>query len=345
MFKNLTAYRIAPGWTLDFQALEAELAKAVFVPCGLTQQKSSGWVPPRGKPHAPLIESFDGNVLLQLQTEQRVVPGSVVKRRTDELADRIEQATGRRPGKKQTKELKEQALLELLPMAFTKQASTRVWLCPRERLVLLDTASQGWCDEITTLLIKAADGLALSMIHTEMSPSAAMAHWLGSGEAPYQFSIDRECELKSADEMKSVVRYARHPLDTDEVKAHILSGKMPTRVAMTWRDRVSFLLTESLQLKKLAILDVVFEGSAIGLGKADQDEAFDANVAIAMGELTALLPDLLEALGGEQHFDRPAPTPGALATPLASGPSAAPAVARPVDQTVAATDADDAPPW
>jgi len=333
VFKNLTAYRIGPGWTLNFQDLEAELTKGLFVPCGLTQQKSSGWVPPRGKPHASLIESIDGHLLLQLQSEQRVVPGSVVKRRTDEMADRIEQATGRRPGKKQTKELKEQALLELLPMAFTKQASTRVWLCPKERLVLLDTASQAWCDEITTLLVKANEGLALSMIHTEMSPSAAMAHWLGSGEAPYQFSIDRECELKSADEMKSVVRYARHALDTDEVKAHIISGKMPTRVAMTWRDRVSFLLTESLQLKKLAILDVVFEGSAIGLGKADQDEAFDANVAIAIGELTALLPDLLEALGGEQHFDRAVPMPGSLPTQ-----SAAP-------QALAATQAEDAPPW
>jgi len=309
VFKNLTAYRIGPGWTLNFQDLEAELTKALFVPCGLTQQKSSGWVPPRGKPHAPLIESIDGHLLLQLQSEQRVVPGSVVKRRTDEMADRIEQATGRRPGKKQTKELKEQALLELLPMAFTKQASTRVWLCPKERLVLLDTASQAWCDEITTLLVKANEGLALSMIHTEMSPSAAMAHWLGSGEAPYQFSIDRECELKSADEMKSVV--SRQVMAT----------------------RVSFLLTESLQLKKLAILDVVFEGSAIGLGKADQDEAFDANVAIAIGELTALLPDLLEALGGEQHFDRAVPMPGSLPTQ-----SAAP-------QALAATQAEDAPPW
>ena len=60
-----------------------------------------------------------------------------------------------------------------------------------------------------------------------MSPAVAMAHWLGTGEAPYAFTIDRECELKSADEMKSVVRYARHPLDTDEVKQHIVSGKMP----------------------------------------------------------------------------------------------------------------------
>lgn len=296
MFKNLTVYRMGPDWAASALQIEAELDKARFVECGATQEKSQGWVEPRGIEHAPLVESVGGHLLLKLMTEQRVVPASVVKRRTDEMADHIERTTGRKPGKKQSKELKEQALLALLPMAFTKQSATRVWIAPRERLVVLDCGSQGKADEVVTMLIKMLDGLALTLVQTEMSPAVAMAHWLGTGEAPYQFSIDRECELKSADEMKSVVRYARHPLDTDEVRQHILSGKMPTKVAMTWRDRVSFLLTESMQLKKLAFLDVVLEGAV----KGSKDEVFDADAAIATGELVQLIPDLLEALGGEQ---------------------------------------------
>lgn len=243
MFKNLIVYRIGEGWSASASQLEAELDKARFVPCGLTQQKSSGWIEPRGEKHGPLVEVIGGQWVLRLMTEQRVVPGSVVKRRTDEIADQIEEQTGRRPGKKQTKELKEQALLELLPMAFTKVAASWVWIAPKQRLLVLDCGSQAKADEIVTLLVKAMDGLAVSLIQTEMSPAVAMAHWLGTGEPPYQFSVDRECELKSPDEMKSVVRYARHPLDTDEVKQHIQAGKVPTRVALSWRDRVSFVLT------------------------------------------------------------------------------------------------------
>ena len=90
------------------------------------------------------------------------------------------------------------------------------------------------------------------------------------------------------------MRYARHRLDTDEVKQHVEGGKMPTRLALTWNDRVSFVLTEGLQLKKLAFLDVVFEGTSTG-----KDDGFDADVAIATGELQKALPALLEALGGE----------------------------------------------
>ena len=168
------------------------------------------------------------------------------------------------------------------------------------------------------MLVEALPGLALHLLHTDMSPAVAMAHWLGTGEAPYRFSVDMECELKAADELKSVVRYARHPLDTDEVKQHILSGKMPTRLALTWRERVSFLLTEGLTLRKLDFLDVVFEGVAMG-SRADQDESFDANAALTIGEMLGLIPDLLEALGGEQRFDGEAAMPRVAD----AGPSAA----------------------
>ena len=120
-----------------------------------------------------------------------------------------------------------------------------------------------------------------------------MAHWLKEQEPPVGFSIDRECELKSADEAKAVVRYGRHPLDIDEVREHIKQGKLPTKLAMTFYDRVSFVLTESLQIKKLTFLDTVFEG------QKQDDGGFEADVAIATGELSKLIPDLIDALGGE----------------------------------------------
>jgi recombination associated protein RdgC len=102
--------------------------------------------------------------------------------------------------------------------------------------------------------------------------------------------------VKAADEMKAAVRYARHNLDTDEVKAHLTSGKMPTRLALTWKERVSFTLTDAMTIKGIKFLDIVFDGRA---GKPAKDEAFDVDAAIATGELSRLLPALIEALGGE----------------------------------------------
>ena len=295
MFKNLIVYRIAAGWSVGAAQMQESLEKARFVECGATQPISSGWVEPRGVAHAPLAEVVAGQLLLKLATEQKVLPAAVVKRRVDEMAAHIEKSSGRKPGKKQKKELKEDAVLELLPQAFTKQAAINVWLDAQHMLLLIDASSPARADEVVTLLVKSFEGLSVSHVATVESAAVAMTRWLASGEPPAGFTVDRECELKSADEMKSVVRYARHPLDTDEVRRYVNQGKLPTKLALTWQGRVSFLLTDTMQIKKLAFLDGVFEGS-----KPGKDEAFDADAAIATGELRKMIPDLIEALGGEQ---------------------------------------------
>ncbi len=258
--------------------------------------KSLGWIEPRGQANGPLLESVAGQWILKLMVETRALPASVVQpQNAGTRVAQIEASTGRKPGKKETRDLKDDIRLELLPMAFTKQSTLQVWIDREAGLLLIDAASQARADEVVTLLVQTLPGLALSLIDTQVAPVTAMSEWLISQEAPAGFSVDRECELKAADESKAVVRYARHRLDTEEVKQYVSEGKLPTRLALTWDERVSFVLTEGLQLKKLAFLDGVFEGSS-----KQGDDGFDADVAIATGELQKMLPDVLAALGGEK---------------------------------------------
>ena len=287
-------YRIGDGWSPSLEQIEQALDAERFVPCGASQEKAMGWVEPRGETHGPLVEAVNGQRILKLKIETRGVPGSVVTRKAKERSAQIEAAEGRKPGKKEMKEIKEDVKLSLMPMAFSKESSVWVWVDPVEQMLVIDAVSQVKADEVITMLVKSFVGLSLSLINTQISPQSAMASWLITQEAPAGFSVDRECELKAADESKSVVRYVRHALDTDEVKQHVESGKLPTRLALTWEGRVSFSLTEAFQLKKITFLEVVFEATS-----AEKDEGFDADVAIATGELCKLLPDLFEAFGGE----------------------------------------------
>jgi recombination associated protein RdgC len=293
MFKNLIIYRIAATWVADFAALEAALAKSPFAECGLTQERSAGWVPPRREEHGALVENIGGQWVMRFMTEAKMLPASVLARKVQEKADAIEASEGRKPGKKEHKDLKDEARLDLLPVAFTKQGAMWVWIDPQKRILALDTGSQARADEVVGMLVEALPGFALALLDTQTSPQAAMAHWLATEDTPILFSVDRECELKAADESKAGVRYARHPLDIDEVRQHIEHGKVPTRLALTWDGRVSFVLTEGLQLRKVAMLDAVTEG------QSQDDSGFDADVAIATGELSKLIPDLIDALGGE----------------------------------------------
>ena len=292
MFKNLIIYRITPDWQIDLLQVEAALAQLPFMECGATQERSSGWAPPRGDAHGAMAESIAGQWLLRFMVETKVLPGSVLARRVQEKAARIEQETGRKPGKRESRDLKEEAKLDLLPMAFTKQSAMWVWIDTEARFLVLDTSSQSRADEVASALIEALPGLSLALLHTQTSPAAAMAQWLSTQEAPPGFSIDRECELKSESEEKSVVRYGRHPLDIEEVRQHIEQGKLPTKLALTFDGRVSFVLTDGLRLRSIQLQDVARDDGGAESG-------FDADVAIITGELARLLPALTVALGEE----------------------------------------------
>lgn len=297
MFKNLTLYKILPGWSPSIEQIESALDTARFVPCGATQDSSAGWVEPRGEAHGPLVESVAEQLIFRFMIETKSVPGAVVKKKAQEEADHIEATTGRKPGKKETRQLREDALLALLPQAFARQSAVWVWIDRKNGWLVTDASSQGKIDIIITALVRAFDGLSLSLLQTRVTPQTAMTQWLSAEspeEWPGSFHIERECELKSADEEKSVVRFNRHNLATDEVRKHIAEGKLPTRVAMSWDGRVGFVLTESMTIKKLAFLDGVFDDRS-----DDADSGFDADVALATGELQKLIPALIEALGDE----------------------------------------------
>lgn len=304
MFKNACYFRIADGFELPaLAALEKALQKTRFVPCGPTQAESSGWVPPRGAKHTQLAELVGGQLILKLCTEKRAVPASAVKAAVDEKIERYKKETGQeRVAARAKKEFKEEALLDLLPRAFTKRINTLLWLAPEQKLLVVDSGTLAGADRIVSSLLAclieipgAGAPLDLQLIQTNLSPAAAMAHWLSTREAPYHFTVDRDCELKTPDEQKSSVRYTRHTLDTDEVAQHIAAGKVPTQLAMTWNDRVSFVLSDAGQVRRIKLLDVVMEG----VDKPGKDEdGFDADAAILTGEMAGLLPELLEALGG-----------------------------------------------
>ena len=289
IFYRLTLSDFSTGSWLD-DAIDAHS----FEPCGPNQEKSIGFVPPRGEEHGVLVESIGGQLIMKLMIETRTVPGSAITLKTKERVAHIEATTGRKPGKKETREIKDDIKLELLPTGFLRQSASLIWIDPVARLMVIDAASQARADEVVTMLVKAINGLACHLIDTRVSPTAAMSEWLSSQVPPAGFTVDRDCELKAADESKAVIRFSRSPLDTEEVKHYVESGKLPTRLALTWNSRVSFVLTDSLAIKRIQFLDVVFEAHL-----TSKQDGFDADVSILTGEMGKLIPDLLGELGGE----------------------------------------------
>jgi recombination associated protein RdgC len=188
---------------------------------------------------------------------------------------------------------------ELRARALTRRQITRAWIDPAAGWFAIDSAGTARAESVVETLGDTLGSFAPLEIETERSPHAAMTAWLMRGEAPGRFSIDDELELHAADKSKTIIRYTRHPLDGKEIHAHLSTGKYPTRLAMTWNDRVSFVLTDKLQVKRLEFLEVSQETTEGG--ELDPLEQFDVDFAVMAGELGNLLKDLTQVLGNSSN--------------------------------------------
>ena len=158
----------------------------------------------------------------------------------------------------------------------------------------LDTASPSKAEEILSALGKALYHLPVEPIHVEISPTTAMTEWILSGHAPSNFSIDQDAELRASGEKAAAVRYVKHALDNEDIQKHVQAGKQCTRLALTWNDRVSFVLTENLDIKRIAPLDVLDQDDS--KMPADEQEKFDSDFTLMCAELNLMLAGLLDAL-------------------------------------------------
>lgn len=290
MFKNATLYRLIGDQSITATLLSMMALTAQFSPTGPTQVKSIGWVPPREK-NAPMAELIAGHIIMAAMIETRAVPASAINKLVDAMAIASEKLTGRKPGKKQRREFKDQALLELLPQAFPKAAQIPVWIDPAAGLVVLGTASSAQADDVATLMVQSL-GLKLVPVQTKMSPASVLSAWLADGDAAAPFALGSEAALRATGDSAESVRYINAELDTDDVKGHLSGGKVAQSLGLFYLDRVDFVLTDGLVLKKIVL------GIPPASGEAPAD-AFGADVAMATGELAPMLNDLIVALGGE----------------------------------------------
>ena len=204
----------------------------------------------------------------------------MVKEETKLRALELEQKQGYKPGRKQLRDLAERITTELLPRAFAKRRVTRAWIDPVGRWVVVDAASPARAEELLEHLRNTLGELPVTRLETQLSPQGAMTQWLTAGEAP------------------ATVRYLRHDLSVKEIRGHIDGGKFATRVGLLWNDRLSLLLLEPFQLKRVKSL-VMVQGGEEGAAQNPADQ-FEADFALMTGECGSLLKDLVEALGGEK---------------------------------------------
>ncbi len=294
-FKNLVVYRLPVGWNVPATELESHLEKRALQPCSPFEMLSRGWV--AATDSGRLVHTVNQQHLIALGVNQKLLPASIIRQEALTRAQALADSQGFPVGRRQMRELKMRVTEELRARALTRRRTTRAWIDPGGGWCIVDAASPGKAEEVIDALRDSLDSFAVQLLNTQRTPHTSMGAWLAHGDAPGRFAIDQDLELQTADKSKSIVRYARHPLDGADIRAHLSSGKYPTRLGLTWNDRVAFVLTDRLQLKRVEFLEM--RPDVPEEPEANAAEQFDIDFTLMCGELAKLLDDLVQSLGGE----------------------------------------------
>lgn len=294
-FKNLAIYRLPPDWGYSPIDLEEKLITRRLAPCGPFEMMSRGFV--KVTQDERLVYSVGRQQLIALGLEQKILPASVIRQVAQERAEKQAAEQGFPVGRKQLRDIRFQVGEELRARALCRRTVTRAWIDPENGWFIVDAAGGKRADAVIETLRDVLGSFAVVPLNPQRSPQASMIAWLTAGGASAPFSVDADIELKGVAKSRAVIRYAHHPVDDKVLDEALRSGLAPTRLGLTWRDYVSFVLTDKLQVKRVQFLGIDDdEGAAAAQGESDAAEQFDAEFTVMAGELAKLLTDLCVAL-------------------------------------------------
>lgn len=301
-FKNATWYRFTPDTDFDADKLEQALNSKPFTPCNRHEQKRTGWTSPtHGLTESPVFAS-NGYLLICLQHEERILPGSVVRDALNEEVEKIEHEEERKVYRKERATLKDEVVLELLPRAFTRRKPTRALISAQHGWIVIDSTSINKAEQLLSELREALGSLRVRLPDVQRSPGATLSNWIIDGsDIPTPFQLEQECELRDtlADDA-GVIKVKGQDLTSNEIRAHIEGGMEITKLALCWEQQLRFILSTDLTLTRIKLTDE-YRDQLEEQSPEEELAALDADVTQLGLEFTRLIPQLFSAFGGEME--------------------------------------------
>ena len=258
-FKSVSAYRLPVDFSFTRESFNEGLEKAALKPIGPLEPSRKGFVSPFGNDSEVLLHQASDCVLLELGGLDRVLPGSVVKEAMEVKIKAIFERTGRKPGKKQREQIKDEVLMDLLPRAFVKPSRQAAYIDLERKMLIVDAATDKPAESIITQLREGLGSFVAEPVQTEESVSAMMSAWLVAGKCDGPFELGDECELKDPVDAGCAVKAKRHDLSAEEIREHVRMGKKVSQLALIYDNRLSFVLDEKFKLRKLKFLDIILD--------------------------------------------------------------------------------------
>ena len=293
-FKQVTPFRVFE--LPEKRYLDESLGNSWFTELQGLDWFSEGFTHPNAFTDLAVFEA-QKTMLISLMREEKVLPSAAIKHKLDEQVVKIQTTEGRNVGRREKHELREAIIDDLLPKALIK--SSRTYGLFAGEWLFVDTANRRKAENLLTKLREALGGLPAQQPVPRQSPASLMTNWLLQGEAQGRFVLDSDVTLVGAGDVASKVKISRKDLTAEDVVQHAKNGMKVTELGLVWNDRVAFILTQDLKLKRIQWLDVVQEEAE---GSCDDAESMAYATQLLMAAaLSVILGELVDLLGGWQE--------------------------------------------
>lgn len=298
-FKNILIYRMSRDIALDAEEMQSQMSAFIFSPCGSQDMAKTGWVSPMGQfGTEKLVHVAGQQLLICAKREEKILPSQVIKQELQGKVEQLQNEQHRKLKKTEKDSLKDEVLHSLMPRAFSRYSQTFMWIDLDNRLIMVAAGSAKKAEDVLALLRKSLGSLPVVPLTMETPIELTLTDWVRTGETPAGFALQDEAELKAILEEGGTIRCKKQALVSDEIGTHIENGKLVTQVSMDWQERVSFQMNDSFTLKKLKPSDTLADQND-DIDREDFAARFDADFILVTSEYSALISNLISALGGE----------------------------------------------
>jgi recombination associated protein RdgC len=254
-FKNLQLFKFTEKFPFTAEELAEKLAEKKFLPCKSIDAMSLGWVAPQNMDDAPLVYAANGFLLICLQKEEKLVPGSVVKQMLDDKVAEIEQKQGRYVGKNEKNTLKEDVYHQLVMRAFSKVSRHYAYIDTIDNYLVVNAASHSKAEEITVFLRNTLGSLKIEIPKVQ-TLTTLLTHWLTSNEYPADFAITDHCVMNNPKE-RGVIRCQGQNLFSEDIISLLEEGRLISQLGLSWSENLSFTIKDDFSIKSIKFLELI----------------------------------------------------------------------------------------
>jgi recombination associated protein RdgC len=290
-FKQLQIFQLTTAMSYAPEKLAQQLEALAFTSCLPSMPNSIGWTAPLELDDAPLVQAMNGYMMICMQSEDKILPAAVVSQALNDKIKQIQVADGRRVRSKEKLAMKDEIIMTLLPRAFTKISRLYAYIDTKNNQLILSTTNAKKIEQFMSLFKKSVTEDVKAFDIHKVSP--VMTNWVKSQKYPQEFSVEKACLLQDPNQQNRTIRCQQQDLFAPSIQSIIKDGCEVKQLALSWQDRVNFVIEENLLLRGIQYQEEILTAVKEIECETEQQQ-FDADFFIMSQTLTALLQDLLK---------------------------------------------------